>query len=76
MPALTDETRWPYTSIGVAFALLGVAFTWLGYARKRELERALDHGDYAPLSEWLLLGITAAGLLLGIALVVLIVSLG
>ena len=76
VPALTDETRWPYTLIGVAFALLGVAFTWLGYARKRELERALDQGGYAPLSEWLLLGITAAGLLLGIALVVLIVSLG
>ena len=76
VPALTDETRWPYTSIGVAFALLGVAFTWLGYARKRELERALDQGGYAPLSEWLLLGITAAGLILGIALVVLIVSLG
>jgi NhaP-type Na+/H+ or K+/H+ antiporter len=32
VPALTDETRWPYVVVGAGFALLGVAFVAYGAA--------------------------------------------
>jgi putative membrane protein len=75
VPALTDdETRWPYTLIGAAFALLGIAFTYLAYARERAIERALQEGGYAPPSDRLLSGLTAAGVVLGIALLLVILT--
>ena len=74
VPALTDDPRWPYTVIGAAFALLGIGFTWLAYRRERDIARALDGGGYAPLSERLLAGLTAVGVVLGIALLLVIVT--
>ena len=41
VPALTDDPRWPYTVIGAAFALLGIGFTYVAYARERAVGRAL-----------------------------------
>ena len=74
LPALIDDPTWPYTLIGAAFALLGIAFTCLAYAREREVARALDEGAYAPLSERLLSALTVAGVVLGIALLLVIVT--
>ena len=74
LPALTDAPRWPYTLIGSAFALLGIAFTCLAYAREREVARALEEGGYAPLSGRLLSALTAAGVVLGLALLIVIVT--
>jgi len=33
VPALTDESRWPYAAVGIGFGLLGVAF--VAYGAKR-----------------------------------------
>ena len=41
VPALTDETRWPYVVFGVGFALLGVAFVAYGYRRQQLVESAV-----------------------------------
>lgn len=73
VPALTDETRWPYVVVGVGFALLGVAFVAYGFVRQRLVERAVARGEYVRPEERLLAGLTAIGILLGLVLLVLVV---
>lgn len=68
VPALTDETRWPYVIVGVGFALLGVAFVAYGYRRQRLVESAVARGEYARPDERLLGALTWIGMLLGFAL--------
>jgi putative membrane protein len=73
VPALTDETRWPYVVVGVGFALLGMAFTAYGFTRQRLVERAVSRGEYVRPDERLLAGLTGVGLLLGFVLLVILV---
>ena len=51
VPALTDETRWPYVIVGIGFALLGVAFVAYGFVRQRQVERAVARGEYVRPDE-------------------------
>jgi putative membrane protein len=73
VPALTDETRWPYVVVGVAFALLGVAFVAYGFRRQQLVERAVARGEYVRPDERLLAALTAIGILLGLALLGIVV---
>jgi putative membrane protein len=73
VPALTDETRWPYVVVGVGFALLGMAFTAYGFTRQRLVERAVSRGEYVRPDERLLAVLTGVGLLLGFVLLVILV---
>jgi putative membrane protein len=76
VPVLTDETRWPYVCVGVGFALLGVAFLAYGFTRQRLVERAVACGDYVAPDERLLASLTAIGVLLGLALLLIVVIEG
>jgi putative membrane protein len=76
VPALTDETRWPYVGVGVGFALLGVAFVAYGFSRLRLVERAVARGDYVRPDERFLGSLTAVGILLGFALLLIVVIEG
>jgi putative membrane protein len=72
VPALTDETRWPYVVAGVGFALLGVAFVAYGFRRQRLVERAVARGEYVRPDERLLAWMTGIGVLLGLLLLVIV----
>jgi putative membrane protein len=72
VPALTDETRWPYVVVGVGFAVLGVAFVAYGFRRQRLVERAVARGEYVRPDERLLAWLTAIGVLLGLLLLVIV----
>ena len=76
VPALTDETRWPYVVVGVGFALLGVAFVAYGFRRQRLVERAVARGEFVRPDERLLAWLTGIGILLGLALLVMVVVEG
>jgi putative membrane protein len=76
VPALTDETRWPYVVVGVGFALLGVAFVAYGFRRQQLVERAVTRGEYVRPDERLLAWLTGIGILLGLVLLVLVVVEG
>jgi putative membrane protein len=76
VPALTDATRWPYVVVGVGFALLGVALLAYGFRRQRLVERAVVRGDYVRLDERFLGALTAIGVLLGLALLLIVVIEG
>jgi putative membrane protein len=72
VPALTDETRWPYVLVGVGFALLGVAFVGYGFRRQRLVERAVASGEYVRPDERLLAALTGIGIVLGFALLAIV----
>ena len=76
VPALTDETRWPYVVVGVGFALLGVAFIAYGFGRQRLVERAVARGEYVRPDERLLAWMTGIGIVLGLGLLVIVVVEG
>ena len=76
VPEVANTTRWPYELLGVGYGLLGVAFIVAAWLRTREIEQALDRGDFAPLHSTFLLALTAAGLVLGALTVVALVVVG
>jgi len=71
-PEVSNVTRWPYEIVGAGFGLLGIAFIWLGYARARAVEEALDRGSFAPISTRLPSALFVAGAVLGIAVVLIV----
>ena len=73
VPALTDETRWPYVAVGVTFAALGIVFVAYGYVRQAGVERAVARGEYVGPDERLVGMLTATGVVVGLALLVIVV---
>jgi putative membrane protein len=64
VPELANSKhQWPYTVLGIGFALMGIAS--IGYAERRR--RAGAHDDAHPS---IALGLTLGGVLLGIGLVI------
>jgi putative membrane protein len=47
-PAVSGGTAWPYEALGVAFAVVGLAFMIFAFGRQRSVERALARGEYSP----------------------------
>ena len=79
-PAPRDATRRTrlanertYLAWWIAFAVVGIAFMSFGYMRHRDVETALDRGDYAGLEDRAAFIFAAVGTLLGIATVLLVV---
>jgi len=76
VPAVADDVEpWPYELLGAGFAALGFAFVLYGWMRQRAVDRALAAGGYAAPSGGAVAGFTAAGLALGLG-VVLVVLFG
>ena len=73
VPDLSPGANWPFEVIGVAFALVGIAFIAYGYLRQKDVEEAIARGEYAPLANRAALVLAGVGVLLGLATVVLLV---
>jgi putative membrane protein len=73
LPALTHTSRWPYTVLGVGFALVGVALVLCGVARQRAVDEAISRGGYIRLDEKVATGLAVTIALLGLALVVVVI---
>ncbi len=74
MPEPTATRPWPHEVIGVCFAGIGLVFVWIGHRRAREVEQALDRGEFVPFSGGLSLVLTLAGTVLGIATISVILA--
>jgi uncharacterized membrane protein YidH (DUF202 family) len=72
VPELSGGSRWPFEAIGIAFAIVGVAFMAYGYLRHRELDDALSRGEYTALPNRVAVLFTAIGGLLGLATILLV----
>ena len=73
VPALASGPNWPYEVIGIVFAAVGVGFISFGYVRHREVELALDRGNYSSLPDRAAVLFASAGALLGLATILLLV---
>ena len=69
----SGATQWPYTVVGAAFAIYGVALIAYGSTRAREVMDALSRGQFSEPSGTAIKVLTAAGALLGLATLALIV---
>jgi putative membrane protein len=73
VPGVSHVTKWPYELVGAGFGLLGVVFIAAGYVRVRAVERALARGEFPRLDPRLELALIAAGIVLGLGTVALVV---
>src|SRR5450432_2496306 len=49
VPTLSHGTAWPYEIVGAGFAVLGVSCIAIAFQREREIERALERGQFATM---------------------------
>ena len=72
VPALTKHERWPYAVVGGGFAILGILILGYGLRRQRAVDEAISRGAYARPDERMTLGLTVAGIVLGLALLLIV----
>jgi putative membrane protein len=73
VPGVANVTKWPYELVGAGYGVLGVGFMVLAHLRVRAVEAAVDRGDFAPMDSRWTLALLAAGTVLGVAAIVLVV---
>ena len=67
LPALTGGRDWPYAAIGAGWAIVGIIIVGYGLVRWRDVEGAVERGEFAPLSARAVLAITGLAVALGLA---------
>ena len=72
VPALSGGANWPFEAIGIAFAVVGVAFMIFGYVRHRDVEEALARGEYTGLTGQTAIAFAGVGAVLGLATIALV----
>ena len=74
LPGLIGGARWPFRLIGLGYGLLSVAILLVGAVRQQRAASALRRGGFAELSSPLVAWLTAGGILLSVAAVILVLS--
>ena len=74
VPALATGATWPYTAIGIGFALIGVFCSGYAFWRYREVDEAIRRGEFAHPDERLVAMLSGAGAVLGLFLVVVLLA--
>lgn len=74
IPAVAEGTTWPYTAIGIGFAILGVLCSAYAVSRHREVEDAVRRGDFAPPDERLIALISVVAGALGVVLIIVLLA--
>ncbi len=73
VPDLINGSGWPFVALGVGFGVLGILLVAFGFARQRQVERALARGEYSSLDERIALVLTIGGGALGVGTILAIV---
>lgn len=66
VPALTTGAQWPYTIIGIGFAMVGMLFIGYALVRHRHVEQAISRGEFSPPGEGFITVLAVVGVLLGL----------
>ena len=74
VPALASGATWPYTGIGIGFALVGVFCSGYAFWRYREVEEAVSRGEFVQPGERLVALLSGLGAALGVLLVVVLLT--
>jgi putative membrane protein len=67
---------WPYTVLGVGFALIGIVCFAYGHIRRIQVDRAVREGSFVDLDHTVTLVISVGGVVLALGLVALIIAEG
>jgi uncharacterized membrane protein YidH (DUF202 family) len=73
LPDVVHSARWPFTLLGIGYALLAIAVLVAGAIRQRRTAEALRRGSYSEMSTALVLWLTAGALVLAVGSLILIV---
>jgi putative membrane protein len=77
VPELSNvKHTWPYTVVGVGYALIGVVCFLYGHIRRQAVDRAVREGDFSELSETVTLVVSVGGAVLAAVTVGLIIGSG
>ena len=74
MPELSSGASWPYELLGVGYSLLGIAFIAYGHRRQHVVEAAVRRGEWAPFDASVAAALTAAGVVLGVATIIIVLG--
>ena len=74
IPAVASGTTWPYTAIGIGFAIAGVFCSLYALRRHRQVRDALRRGDFAQPDDQIVALLAAFGAFLGVLLVVVLLA--
>jgi putative membrane protein len=74
IPAVASGTTWPYTAIGIGFAIVGVFCSGYAFWRYHEVEEAVSRGEFARPEERLVVLLSCLGSALGVLLVVVLLT--
>ncbi|MGO9885143.1 MAG: DUF202 domain-containing protein [Solirubrobacteraceae bacterium] len=74
LPALTHGARWPFRLLGIGYGLLSVAVLLVGAARQRRASNTLRRGSFDELTTPLVAGLTAGGIVLSVAAIILVTA--
>lgn len=72
LPGLAGGARWPLQLLGLGYGVLAIVVLLLGAMRHRQVADALRRGSYESLASPLVDSLTAAGVLLGLATLVVV----
>jgi putative membrane protein len=76
VPELSSGASWPYELLGVGYSLFGVAFIFYGQRRQNAVEAAVRRGEWTPLDARVMAALTAAGIMLGVATMAVVLFAG
>jgi putative membrane protein len=74
LPELIPGRSWPYAVLGTGYGVLALALMGAAAVRQARVRDALLRGDFDELSNGWILGFTAAGMLLTVLTIVLVVT--
>jgi uncharacterized membrane protein YidH (DUF202 family) len=73
LPDVVHSARWPFTLLGIGYALLAIAVLLAGAIRQQRTAEALRRGSYSEMSASLVLWLTAGALVLAVGSLILVV---
>jgi putative membrane protein len=74
IPALAPGVQWPYTVVGIGFALVGLIFIGYASVRHRRVEQAISRGEFAPPEERLIAALAVVGVALALFVLAIVVT--
>ena len=76
VPELVDSGRTPYVVLGVGYAGLATAVFAAAAVRRRQVQRALERGEYSALGDRGVVALTLVAMILSLATLVVIIVQG
>jgi putative membrane protein len=70
VPVLATGRTWPFTLIGIGFAILGILCAVYAFVRYREVEDAVRRSEFAPPDDRVIAVLSGLAAALGLVLVV------